>query len=621
VKSRGTDLALALLVAVAAWLPSHFSRGGPYLRDDPWIVAENPALESAAAPLRFFTDKGTQSRHDLFNGVTYRPLMTWSLALDVARGGRRPEVFRTTNLALHALTSGLAFLLLLRLLALAAPETTEGHRRSVALGASLLFAAHPISAFALRYLSNRGLLLVTFFSYATLLSQLGDPDRLSVQARTFALACLALLCRENAATLPAAVLILEAGLRMPEGWRGWLRRLAPVLVALGLYLLLRVALGQGTDQFGGLGPTLSERVGAFLAQGWVQLGTYLPALAWPAGVRWDPPAPSATPWSQAGMASWALLGVALVAAIRSLRGRSVAALSLLLYPVTMIPTTLLMQPSPASFYRPYPGVIFAGLGVSWLLGRALGTRGLLALALPAALGLGLASHHQGGEDVDEVRMWTRARAYGLSVQGHLRAAEAEPDPARRLAALDVLAREYPGAQRVRSTRGLTRLMMGDVRGAAVDLEASLPRGPVNPEWRVGLLTAARLTGKAELARAAGAEPPEPLAVFQLAGTAMSGGHVEVADAALALRPEAGSRDWRVRELRGVVAHQRGRLEEAVGHYQAVLDLGATPPGLHSNLGLALRRLGDCAGALPHLEAALRENPGDQGAWSPRELPR
>jgi hypothetical protein len=569
VRSRGTDLALALLVAVVAWLPSHFSRGGPYLRDDPWIVAENPALESAAAPLRFFTDKGTQSRHDLFNGVTYRPLMTWSLALDVARGGRRPEVFRTTNLALHALTSGLAFLLLLRVLALAAPETSEGHRQAVALGASLLFAAHPISAFALRYLSNRGLLLVTFFSYATLLSQLGDPGRLSVQARTFALACLALLCRENAATLPAAVVILEAGLRMPEGWRGWLRRLAPVLAALGLYLVLRVALGQGTDQFGGLGPTLSERVGAFLAQGWVQLGTYLPALAWPAGVRWDPPAPSATPWSRAGMASWALLGVAL------------------LYPVTMIPTTLLMQPSPASFYRPYPGVLFAGLGVSWLVGRALGTRGLLALALPAALGLGIASHHQGGEDVDEVRMWARARAYGLSVQGHLRAAEAEPDPARRLAALDVLAREYPNAQRVRSTRGLTRLMVGDVRGAVVDLEASLPRGPVNPEWRVGLLTAARLTGRAELARAAGPEPPEPLAVFQLAGTAMSVGHVEVADAALALRPEAGSRDWRVRELRGVVAHERGRLEEAVGHYQAVLALGATPPGLHSNLGLVV----------------------------------
>lgn len=615
-RPTGIELALAFVVGLVAWIPSYWSLDGPYVRDDPWIVAENPALDSIASPARFFTDPATQSRYALFNAVTYRPLMTWSLALDVARAGRTPATFRAGNLVLHALTSALGFLLLLRILAMAAPDEGVERRRSVAWVAALLFAAHPISAFSLRYLSNRGLLLVTFFSYATLLSQLGAPESGTGRVRTFLLASLALLSRENAATLPLAIAVLEAGLRPPGSRGAWARRLAPVLGALGLYLLLRLALGQGTDQFGGLGPTASERVDAFLAQGAIHLGTYLPALAWPTGVRWDPLASPATPWPILGAAAWLMILAALASAARA--RRSVWALALLLYPVSMIPTTLLVQPTPASFYRPYPGSLFAYLGLAWGLSGPLGSRGLLALALPGVVALGLASHGQGQADRDEVAMWTRAARHGLSLRGRHRAAEAEPEAARRLALLDALVREDRSDPRVLGSRGVTRLLLGDAPGAAKDFEAALARGPVRPEWRVALLTAARAAERPSLAKRAGPEPPDSHGVFQLAGAALAAGHPQVAGAALSLAPGAGADDWRVAELRGVVAHQLGDARAAASHYRRALALGGAPPGLHANLGLALRQLDRCSEALPHLDAALRANPADSVARANRE---
>jgi protein O-mannosyl-transferase len=63
----------------------------------------------------------------------------------------------------------------------------------------------------------------------------------------------------------------------------------------------------------------------------------------------------------------------------------------------------------------------------------------------------------------------------------------------------------------------------------------------------------------------------------------------------------------------ILLAQRGELEEAIAHYEKVLDIAPDHFGAHNNLGLVLLQKGRAAEAIPHLERALSLDPAHAGA--------
>ncbi|MBI4541229.1 MAG: hypothetical protein HY704_17140 [Gemmatimonadetes bacterium] len=163
----------------------------------------------------------------------YRPLPMLSYALDWRLWGGRPIAFHLLNLALHAGVSVLVFALLLRFAGVAAG----------AVG-GVLFAIHPVHVEAVANVVGRAELLAALFYLTACLLYLWTPDaarRAARSARLLALGGLyfaALLSKESAVTLPAALVLLDAGARARRGGPSFLRRVGDELPA---YALLCVA--------------------------------------------------------------------------------------------------------------------------------------------------------------------------------------------------------------------------------------------------------------------------------------------------------------------------------------------------------------------------------------------
>ena len=115
---------LAVAVAVMVAAPSLLN-GFAY--DDLPLVVENARITTLLPPWEYFTQSYWPA------GGLYRPLTVSILALQWKLGGGAPWIFHATNMALHALVTGLVFLLARRLMAPAWAAT-----------AAILFAVHPV---------------------------------------------------------------------------------------------------------------------------------------------------------------------------------------------------------------------------------------------------------------------------------------------------------------------------------------------------------------------------------------------------------------------------------------------------------------------------------------------
>ncbi|GEM_PF-2066833 len=214
--SRSARWAAALVVAtaIAVFLPS---LRNDYTHDDLWALRDNNYYQA------------NQVVHNLFNRkyfrmsaeTTYRPMVTVSYALDHMLWTRplpadtsswtadRYERFakgnlllwrfgmHLHNLLLHAINCLLLYLLVLRL-----------WNAKAAFIAAMLFAIHPVQAEVVNAVGYREDLQATLFvllaSYAFLLWR----SRAAIPAATLCYA-LALLAKESAGTLPAALFAVE----------------------------------------------------------------------------------------------------------------------------------------------------------------------------------------------------------------------------------------------------------------------------------------------------------------------------------------------------------------------------------------------------------------------------
>jgi tetratricopeptide (TPR) repeat protein len=161
----------------------------------------------------------------------WSPLGWVSFALDHAVAGLAPRAFHASNLALHGLNAALVCVVARRLLRPAlAPRGGEPAVEAAALAAALLFAAHPLRAETVAWVSDRRdllcatFVLLTVWAYLRRVAAEGRAARLWRVGSLLAFAA-ALASKGAAVGLPAVLLLLDWYPLRRVATLGW-RRLA-----------------------------------------------------------------------------------------------------------------------------------------------------------------------------------------------------------------------------------------------------------------------------------------------------------------------------------------------------------------------------------------------------------
>jgi tetratricopeptide (TPR) repeat protein len=248
---------LVLLIVTAVYLPS---LGGPFLWDDRRLILESSLIGSSATLgdyLRqpFWTDSEARALSLSY----YRPLVTFSFALDHRLHGTNSAGYHLTNILLHLANAGLLFALLRR----------AGRGVGVAGLVTLGWAVLPRLAEAVAWISGRTDAMATAFVLGALLAW----DRsLSRRVLAAALVFTGLLAKESAlAVLPALVMFEWS--RTPRGAgrvSRLLSRVWPLVAATFAYATLRfLAIGFNQEGIalgaGGRLMTALEAIGSYAA--------------------------------------------------------------------------------------------------------------------------------------------------------------------------------------------------------------------------------------------------------------------------------------------------------------------------------------------------------------------
>lgn len=306
-------LALVIATLLAYGLDTSRGVGGAFTSgfvfDDLHLIVGNERLARPTGALDGFTgDYYASSQRSVRGEVRelgyYRPLAVLSNWIDHQIWGERAAGYHLTNVIMHLLTVIGFFLLVDRLTG----------QRLLAGGAALLFAVHPVHVESVTFVSGRVDVLAALFSVVSLLllvrcftaARSSVPLTLSLVAFF-----LALLAKEMAVTLPAAVFLLSwtYGPR-PRGIRSALARTLPYVGLVVVYAAVRLAaIGSLTSR-----ESADRSIGEIVSQVAVVVTTYLGTLVWPPARFNVEPVP-AMPDAIGGRVIAGLLLIALVAAI------------------------------------------------------------------------------------------------------------------------------------------------------------------------------------------------------------------------------------------------------------------------------------------------------------------
>ncbi|PKM88068.1 hypothetical protein CVU83_02200 [Candidatus Falkowbacteria bacterium HGW-Falkowbacteria-2] len=158
--------------------------------DDQRLIMESADILQRADPAEIFLN-------DVFFGAAkfyYRPILTWSFALDWHIGGGSLKVFHISNLFYHIVAVWLLFNLLQR----------ARIRRTVAFWLAFFFAIHPALTQAVVWIPGRNDILTAIFIFSTLifLSRWFRAEKGRDLGFSWLFFLLALLTKETSALLP-----------------------------------------------------------------------------------------------------------------------------------------------------------------------------------------------------------------------------------------------------------------------------------------------------------------------------------------------------------------------------------------------------------------------------------
>ncbi len=205
-----------------------------FVWDDIYLIIEDHTIKSVEYLGVIFThDFFGHQEDDLVYGY-FRPLVTLSYALDYAIWQANPFGFHLTNVLLHALSSMLVAVVLLKM----------SFSRGVALASALIFAVHPLHSENCAWISGRTdivAFLLTLLAMLAHLRRLQDgPGRRAILFKIAAPLAFgaALIAKEMAIVLIVWLPAMEIiGYR--RDWKRSFHSLTPYLAMLAVYLLWR----------------------------------------------------------------------------------------------------------------------------------------------------------------------------------------------------------------------------------------------------------------------------------------------------------------------------------------------------------------------------------------------
>ncbi len=541
----------------------------PWYLDDLHAIVKNPSVQDL--------------RSALGGVLAPRGLTNLTFAVNFALSGPSLGAFHATNIAMH-LASGVLALLVLR-------RVFPGRALLAAVGA-LVFVAHPLQTQAVTYVVQRLAVVAALLCLAATYLYLLARDALETGASplnarflapyTGALVCgaAALLGKENAAALPALILVCELFLPRAAtrpGWRRllWIVPFAAVpayygLTTLGLRFLLPAggAAAPASVEADVVGdPGAASRL-AYLSTELEVIWRYVRLVVWPVGQVFDAGiAVSPQPFRAASVAAGGALA-AVVAASVALRKRAPqAAFGALWFLAALSVESSVILLDPYFEHRLYLPMLGASALIAWTLGRAFRdarVRAAVGLAMIAALS-GLA-YRRNAEWRDPAKLWAAdMRAGSASYRSAMGLADAHyrrgEESLARQAYADLLSR---GSERCRAGGCGSRYLLN--LGVAAE--------------RLGRLDSASHF----YARALQADPAYALAHFGL----------------------------------GVASHRAGRKEEALAHFKEAVRLAPGDTLVLFNLCTVALELGDRAPAERNL-ARIRSFDPKRAADLERDL--
>jgi tetratricopeptide (TPR) repeat protein len=606
-------LVAAVLLAYASVLDADFVNydDQAYVTENRWITGGLQARSVAWAM-------------SAFEAGNWHPLTWISHMADCQVFGLRPRGHHAVNLALHALSSVLVFLVLRRLTGKAGPS---------ALIAGL-FALHPLNVESVAWVSERKNVLSTAFWLLAMGAYAGYARRPSLARYLLVALCLALglLAKPMVVTLPCVLLLLDVWplRRVVLGAQGALARLRSLVVEklplLGLSILSS-ALTVGAQSAGGAVTSLEAiPVSARVANAFVSYLAYLGKMLWPAGLAaFYPHTAMSLASPRVVLSALALVLVTLLVA-RQAAARPYLLVGWLWYLGTLVPVIGLVQVGSQAMadryaYVPLLGIFIMLVFAAEELAGAVGRRPLAAGALLWLAALGLLTARQ-------ARFWHDSRSlfeHALAVTDRNYVAETNIGlvDARELRWEEAIARFRralairPGHAEARANLGVALAKMGRVDEAIPQLEKALRIDPSSSLTHANLGLALRGKDPARalehMRRAVELKPDFMEARLNLGAALLDGGQDAEAraafDGALAIDPRSAPAHFRL----GSILLEHGRSDEAAAHFEEALRLDPKLASGRNSLGVARLREGRPDQAIPLFRDALRESPDNADA--------
>jgi tetratricopeptide (TPR) repeat protein len=560
---------LALWALVLAAYSNSFQSGMVF--DNAVVIALDSRIQAATPQNLWLILTEQYWRGSAANGL-YRPLTTFSYLLNYAvfGNGTDPAGYHWVNLALHGVNVSLVYLLGMLVFEAAGP----------ALALAALWGVHPLLTESVTNIVGRADLLAAFGVLAGLLCYVKSITatarrKLLWIAATLVAQTVGIFSKENAAILPAIMLLYDLTWRQRTAWRGRAMAYSVLVLPLAAFFYLRSAL-----QIHMVAPVTDNPL--LRADFWTArltaikvIGKYLWLFVWPARLSpdysynalplfgWHP-----AQWEDAKalMALALCLGAALLA-VRWYRTRKPLFFFLAFFFVALAPTSnlaILIGSIMAERFVYLPSIGLAGCVVAAICapGRHISRERPLAMrAVWIAPGLlcltcAVRTYARNFDWFDEYSLWSSA----VTV--------------------------CPGSAKAHYNLGNALAPLpGRLPDAIAQFRAALR---IDPDY-----AAAHANLGLALVNSGG---PLPDAIAQY-------------ETALRIKPDLPEAHF---NLGNALAQLPGRLPDAIAQYEAALRISPDYAKAHLNLGNALLRLpGRLPDAIAQYEAALRIRPDPQ----------
>lgn len=429
--SRASLVSHALLIAVlcmALYAPALHS---PFMLDEDALISENPIVKD----LGYFAHPTSARGLPEYNLFITRYISTLTLAIDYRLHGLDTRGYHAFNLALH-IANALLVLALARLLMARLGFDGESISWAAAL-AGALYTVHPLQSEAVIYIMARPALVCALFYLSSIVLYVFARRETATAQLPYALslisALLAMMSKQNAATLPLALALVE--------WvflKGLLRasvvRLLPYFILLLIYppLMAEGGVGFGTVFLGSPGSAKSLSVfdgdyikpnisrAEYLLTQTRSVALYLKLMLLPIGqnlLHYVLPSKSVTePAVMASLALHVALGGASVVGVtrRQALPRALGFGVMWLYVTLLVESSILPIPRLAAEYRMYLPMagLCTGMGIALpLIWQRLGLDGkkaFLAATLIVMLALCIATYMRSTVWSSKVSLWQDA---------------------------------------------------------------------------------------------------------------------------------------------------------------------------------------------------------------------